>query len=200
MASNPGGGGHDLSLRPGSGAGDSPRTVVSTGNGGDLNALQTDTGRTAIEDRPDSDSDGNLRGDLVAARDDEVRQDLPQDTPVAVPLVAQGENASGTDNVLAFRATSGTDAKKRARATSGTNSVSATKSIKKPSGAKKPAKPPTPAGHEWRYADSGWALYRRMPILTEAGKRSSQRVYLGFYTQAAIERLYGTNRKTAANS
>lgn len=136
---------------------------------------------------------------VVAQEPDPTPAPLVAQAPTieAVPLVAQGENASGTDNVLAFRATSGTEAKKRARATSGTKRVKSVKSARK----QKADKPPTPPGHEWRSENYGWVLYRRTPIITEAGKRSSKRAYLAFYNHAAIERIYGTDyRKAATNA
>ena len=49
-------------------------------------------------------------------------------------------------------------------------------------------------GHEWRNLDSGWALFSRTPTVSEAGKRSSTRKYLRWYTQAAIERIYGNGK------
>lgn len=107
---------------------------------------------------------------------------------------------SGTQDKKAPRATSGTKGKNSARATSGTHRVNSSGTMRKPSGTQKPEPPPTPAGHEWRYADSGWVLYRRTSIITASGKRSSKRDYLAFYTPEAIARIYGTNRKTATNS
>ena len=53
------------------------------------------------------------------------------------------------------------------------------------------ATPKNITGHEWRNLDSGWALFSRTPKLSESGKRSSTRKYLRWYTQAAIERIYG---------
>ena len=53
------------------------------------------------------------------------------------------------------------------------------------------ATPKNMPGHEWRNLDSGWALFSRTPTLSESGKRSSTRKYLRWYTQAAIERIYG---------
>ena len=53
------------------------------------------------------------------------------------------------------------------------------------------ATPKNMTGHEWRNLDSGWALFSRTPTLSESGKRSSTRKYLRWYTQAAIERIYG---------
>lgn len=53
------------------------------------------------------------------------------------------------------------------------------------------ATPKNMTGHEWRNLDSGWALFSRTPTISESGKRSSTRKYLRWYTQAAIERIYG---------
>lgn len=56
------------------------------------------------------------------------------------------------------------------------------------------ATPKNVPGHEWRNLDSGWALFSRTPTISEAGKRSSTRKYLRWYTQAAIERIYGNGK------
>lgn len=97
--------------------------------------------------------------------------DVPVVAQAPVPVVAQTP-----------RATTGTPRKKTPRASSGTKSA-------KPAGAT--VTPPAIAGHEWRRSGSGWVLWRRLPTVTQTGKRGSKREYFAFYSSAAIRRIYG---------
>ena len=104
-----------------------------------------------------------------------------------VPVVAQADVpvvAQSPVSVVAQtpRATSGTPRKTKPRASSGTKRA-------KSSGAT--VTPPAIPGHEWRRSGSGWVLWRRVPTVTQTGKRGSARSYFAFYSNAAIRRIYG---------
>lgn len=141
---------------------------------------------TASRKEVDSDTSSSERtgGDRGAADPDRsVGPVLAGPVPVVaqadIPVVAQ---APVSPVAQTPRATSGTPAKKRARASSGTRRA-------KSAGAT--VTPPAIPGHEWRRSGSGWVLWRRVPTVTQTGKRGSARSYFAFYSTAAIRRIYG---------
>jgi hypothetical protein len=79
-------------------------------------------------------------------------------------------------------------------ATSGTRQLTSTKSTTSRKRKSPRATPKPIVAHEWKYMDSGWALFSRKASISASGKRSSTRKYLRWYTQAAIERIYGTDQ------
>lgn len=79
-------------------------------------------------------------------------------------------------------------------ATSGTRQLTSTKSTTSKKRKSPRATPKPIVAHEWKYMDSGWALFSRKASISASGKRSSTRKYLRWYTQAAIERIYGTDQ------
>ncbi len=58
--------------------------------------------------------------------------------------------------------------------------------------------PPGLPGCEWRISGSGWELWRRVPAVSENGKRSSKRTYMAYYSRKAVEGFYA--RETKADS
>jgi len=55
--------------------------------------------------------------------------------------------------------------------------------------------PPPIAGCEWRFTGYGWELWKRVPSVSESGKRSSKRTYLAYYSRDAVKRLHDANEK-----
>lgn len=56
--------------------------------------------------------------------------------------------------------------------------------------------PPGLPGCEWRISGSGWELWRRVPSVSENGKRSSKRTYMAYYSRKAVEGFYARETKT----
>ena len=114
-----------------------------------------------------------------------------------VPLVAQGDVQPSVQPEKVVRVATKKASKNSVAhskcATSGTRQLTPTKS---PTSKKRKSQRATPkpiVAHEWKFMDSGWALFSRKASISASGKRSSTRKYLRWYTQAAIERLYGSD-------
>jgi hypothetical protein len=98
------------------------------------------------------------------------------DVQEGVPLVAPSSSASTARTM---------------RATSGTRVTSSSKSSHLRLGAGGGTRPLPIVGHEWRQMQNGWVLWRRLPSKSDKGVRTSQRKYVGFYSNKTVEALYG---------
>lgn len=56
--------------------------------------------------------------------------------------------------------------------------------------------PPPIAGCEWRFTGYGWELWKRVPSVSEHGKRSSKRTYLAYYSREDVRREHDKRQKT----
>lgn len=162
----------DLGSDPGIGMARNPASspALSTRRAEEMNS-DTSTSEHAGSDRGAADPDRSVGPVLAGSVPVVAQADIPVVAQAPASLVAQTP-----------RATSGTPAKKRARASSGT---------KRAKSAGATVTPPAIPGHEWRRSGSGWVLWRRVPTVTQTGKRGSARSYFAFYSTAAIRRIYG---------
>ena len=113
---------------------------------------------------------------------------VPQDNLVAHhPKIRKEKVKVDTVSLVAQRE------RKTSRATSGTKAINERKETGLPKLKNKSVPPPKIGGHEWRQAGKGWALWKRVPALSDQGKRTSERRYVRYVTQKAIERIYRKN-------
>lgn len=150
--------------------GSTPSPALSTRRAEEMNS-DTSTSEHAGSDRGAADPDRSV-GHLLAGP-------VPVVAQADVPVVAQVPASLVTQTP---RATSGTPRKIKPRASSGTRRAKSTNAT---------VTPPAIPGHEWRRSGSGWVLWRRVPTVTQTGKRGSARSYFAFYSNAAIRRIYG---------
>lgn len=162
-----------------------------------------------VIERNSSHSGDGLGADCGVA--DRCTSDVEVDVPLVahdihkpeIPVAHQVAQAPKTDNVQRRKTVAQRSAHQVAQgkcATSGTLPAKI-REVKTYGNRKvKSATPESMPGHEWKFMDSGWALFRRIPKISESGKRSSTRKYLRWYTQAAIERIYGNKKNGRPHS
>jgi len=111
-------------------------------------------------------------------------------SPIMPPVTVTQPVAQSRVSLVAQRSN------RRSCATSGTLALRSAKINNLPKGKSHTVPPPKIAGHEWRQAGAGWSLWRRVPTISATGKRTSERKYVRYITQSAIERIYNRNGKS----
>lgn len=111
-------------------------------------------------------------------------------SPIMPPVPVAHSVAQSRVSLVAQRAN------RRSCATSGTLALRSAKINNLPKGKSHSVPPPKIAGHEWRQAGAGWSLWQRVPAVSATGNRTSERKYVRYITQSAIERIYNRNGKS----